>query len=172
MRWLILTLALLIPLPAHAEPCGPQDYTKGAPAPNFDCPSPLEETLVPKPEHGLKDSIKLLTSKPAPWDGILMDSDRVIQLGLRITALRRLRWMDTLTAIDKTKMEVKLVEDSKKADINLVTSQRESYKFQLQETQKELAKERRWYRSWTFGLIVGVVTTSAVAVTLAYVARK
>lgn len=172
MRWLVLTLVLLFPLPANADPCGPQDYTRASPPPNFDCPSPLEETLVPKPEHGLKDSIKLLTTKPAPWDGILMDSDRVIQLGLRITALRRLRWMDTLTAIDKTKMEVKLVEDSKKADINLVTSQRESYKVQLQETQKELSKAKAWYRSWTFGLIVGVVTTSAAAVTLAYVARK
>lgn len=172
MKWLVLTLALLIPRPALAADCTAQDYTKASPPPNFDCPSPLEETLVPRPEHGLKDSIKLLTTKPAPWDGILMDSDRVIQLGLRITALRRLRWMDTLNSADRLKAEVKLAEDTKKADITLLTSQRENYKTQLQETQKELEKEKKWYLSWTFGLIVGVVVTSAAAVTLAYVARK
>jgi len=96
----------------------------------------------------------------------------VIQLGLRITGLRRLRWNDTLKCQDTIKMERQLVLDSKKADLDLLTSQRESYKGQLQATQKELEKAQKWYRSWTFGLIVGVVTTSAAAITLAYVARK
>ena len=170
MRYLVLLF--LLPKLALADPCGPQDYTKEKPAPNFECPSPLEETLVPRLEHGPKESLKLIFNKPAPWEGILMDPDRVIQLGLRITGLRRLRWNDTLKCQDTIKMEKQLVLDSKKADLDLLTSQRESYKGQLQATQKELEKAQKWYRSWTFGLIVGVVTTSAAAVALVYISRK
>jgi hypothetical protein len=173
MKWLVFLLSISIPIPALADPaCTTQDYTKEKPAPNFDCPSPLEETLVPNPEVGPKASVALTATKPAPWDGILVDKDRLIQLGLRITALRRLRWMDTLKAQDVLAAEKKLITDSKKADLDLITSQRESYKAQLVQTQKELSKATAWYRSWTFGLIVGAVTTSAVAITLAYVARQ
>lgn len=48
----------------------------------------------------------------------------------------------------------------------------ESYKNQLVQTQAELAKERRWYRSWTFGLVVGVVLTAATAAGVAIAVRK
>ena len=173
MRKLTVLAMFLFSYPAlAADPtCAPQDYTKAKPVPIFECPSPLEDTLVPTLDPGPKASVKLLTSKPAPWDGILMDSDRVIQLGLRIKAIRRLRWNDTLTLQDKMAAEIKLVEDSKKADLNLLQSQRESYKQQLQTTQKELDSARAWYRSWTFGVVVGVVVTSATAVALAYVSR-
>lgn len=172
MRYL-LALSLLYSQIALADSqCTTQDYTKAIPAPNFTCPSPQEEALVPDLEVGPKASVPLLTGKAAPWDGILMDKDRVIQLGLRVTALRRLRWMDTLKAQDLLVAEKRLVEDSQKANLQLATSQRDNYKQQLAQTQEDLAKERKWYRSWTFGLIVGIVTTSAAAIAIGYVSRK
>lgn len=174
MRWLILLVVLAFPaVSLAADPtCAVQDYTKKDPKPNFKCPGPLEETMVPEPTAGPKESVSLLTGKPAPWDGILMDRDRVIELGLRVIGLRKLRWSEGLEATDRVKAEVKLAMDHLTAALKLTQSQRESYKTQLVQTQEELAKERKWYRSWTCGLIVGIAITSAAAITLAYVARK
>jgi len=176
-RWMALAVilaAFLTHTPAlAADPtCTVQDYSKVTPKPNFNCPGPLEETMVPSPVVGPKESVVLDAKAPAPWAGILLDRERVLELGLRITGLRKIRWSEGLEATEKAKAEVKLTLDNLTAEVKLTQSQRESYKTQLVVTQEELAKEKKWYRSWTFGLIVGVVTTSAAAITLAYVARK
>ena len=101
-----------------------------------------------------------------------MDKDRVIQLGLRTTALRRIRWMETVAAKERLDSELKFLTQSNKADLDLKTSQREAYKKQATELQVELEKERKWYRSWTFGVVVGVVVTAAAATALAYGLRQ
>ena len=168
MRMLTLALALLLCSRAWAEPCGPQAYTAKT-EPRYDCPSPGEEALVPKVQP--RESEELKEKAPAPWAGVLMDRDRVLSLGLRIQAIRRLRWMDGQLAADRLAAEQRLLQQQSKAELELRTSQRESYKEQLRTTTEELVSARRWYRSWTFGVIVGVVVTSAAAIALAYATR-
>jgi hypothetical protein len=101
-----------------------------------------------------------------------MDKNKVLQVGLRITALRRLRYIDRLTAKDTLTNERLFLKASCEADKNLLLSQRESYKSQLEVTRRELARAGAWYRSWTFGMVVGILVTSAGAVAIGYALRK
>lgn len=168
---LMCAVAVLFPVsPVHADPCGPQLYTDQVKEPNYDCPSPLEDVLVPNlPEL---PSVELKKGDAAPRGGILLDINRTLTLGLRIKALRRIRWMETTTAEKKVQAEIKYQQKVGEAKEKLLQSQVESYKGQLQNTQQELAKERKWYRSWSFGLVVGIVTTTAAALGVAYAASR
>jgi len=171
MRWFLVAL-LALPGASWAQnpTCTTQDYSNPKKEPLYDCPGPGEDALVPKLNP--KDSVALKLGFPTPWEGILMDKDRVIQLGLRTTALRRIRWMETVAAKERLDSELKFLTQSNKADLDLKTSQREAYKKQATELQVELEKERKWYRSWTFGVVVGVVVTAAAATALAYGLRQ
>jgi len=171
MRWLLVVALLALPAPLRAQnpQCLAQDYSDPKKEPSYACPGPGEDALVPRLNP--KDSVALKLGVPAPWEGILLDKDRVLELGLRITALRRIRWMETTSAGEKLASEVKFTTQSLRADLDLRTSQRESYKKQVTQLQTELSKERAWYRSWTFGAVVGVVVTTVAVVAVAYVAK-
>jgi hypothetical protein len=143
--------------------------------PNYACRGPWEDVLVPDVQF--RPSIGLAKGKPVSlpaleYDAVLMDRAKVIELGLRIEALRRLRWMDLHRSSDLLTIEQKYLRDTAAEKDKLAQSQVESYKNQLVQTQAELAKERRWYRSWTFGLVVGVVLTAATAAGVAIAVRK
>ena len=149
---------------AFAE-CPRQDYNNPKVEPDYNCPGPEEETLVPQLQ--MTDSMELLKGKPAPWDGILMDKNRVLTLGLKVKALRRIRYIERQNFAQKIEAEATFLRATAKADLDLRTSQRDSYKEQLVQAQKDLAKAQAWYRSWSFGLVLGIVVTTAGATALA-----
>ena len=94
MRTLVIVLVASLtfaPVAWAAAPCTKQIYTDHKNAPRYDCPGPGENSLVPRLQ--LKTSAVLELGKKAPWAGILMDKNRVMTLGLRIKALRRLRYL-------------------------------------------------------------------------------
>jgi hypothetical protein len=150
-------------------------YADPAREPNYACRGPWEDLLVPdtqfKPSIGLPKG-KAISLPALDYDAVLLDRSKVLELGLRIEAIRRLRWMDLHRSADLLTIEQKYLRDTAAEKDKLAQSQVESYKTQLVQTQAELAKERSWYRSWTFGLILGIVLTSATAAGVAIAVRK
>jgi len=171
VRAILLISLLLLPGRAWAaDPCTRQDYSNPKVEPNYDCPSPHEDSLVPTMQ--LKTSVSLKVKEPAPWDGILLDKDRVIVLGLRIKALRRLRWQDMRTAEEKLANESTFAKASSKADLELARSQRDNYKEQTKALQEEVIRLNKWYHSKVLWFSVGFITAAAGATALAYGLRK
>jgi hypothetical protein len=171
MRILALVLSLLLAAPLHAqEQCPKQTYTDPAKEPDYSCPSPGEDHLVPKLQ--LKASTKLLIGDRAPWTGILMDSGRVMVLGLRIEALRRLRWEDMMYCGEVAGAQIEYVEQTAKAELGLRTSQRDNYKNQAKELQEEVIKLTKWYRSPILWFATGFVVAAAGAVVVVVVVRE
>ena len=105
MRYLIVLVLCLSPLSVYAtDQCPQQSYTDAAKEPNYDCPSPQEYVLVP--DLPVLPSVSLKKDDKAPREGILLDVNRVFQLGLRIKALRHIRWIETTASDKKIKVEV------------------------------------------------------------------
>lgn len=167
---LLFSLLLLPSLSWAADPCTLQTYSDPKVEPNYDCPSPHEDSLVPRLE--LKTSVNLKVKEPAPWAGVLMDKERVIVLGLRVKALRRLRWQDMRTAEGKLSNELGLAKATSKAALNLAVSQRDNYKEQTKALQEEVIRLNKWYHSKVFWFSVGFITAAAGATALAYGLRK
>ena len=169
MRALIAICIILSSNFCYSQTCIPQKYNDPATQPDYACPSPGENALVPL--ISLKTSVELTRGKASPWSGILMDPNRALVLGLRVKALRRLRWMDEITHRDKLDNELEFARKSAEASRNLLVSQRDSYKTQAAEMQRQLMEERKWYRSWAFGVVVGVLTTTIAVVAAAAIAK-
>lgn len=170
MLRLVLTLLLcMTPLYAHGQ-CPKQIYTDPLIQPDFDCPSPGEEELLPKLE--LRPSVGLEPTQPAPWPGILMDRDRVFLLGMRIQALRRIRWNETIGCAERLEAEVDYISQTKQATLNLCISQRDSYKKQTEAAQKEVIKAYKWYRSPALWFTAGFVIAAAGATVIVVVVRE
>ena len=154
-------------------PCVDQGYSDPTREPNYDCRGPGEDMLVPdtdsQPSIGVKAGVQAPAQK---WDAVLMDRAKVTELGLRLKAIRRLRWLDLHKGADLLVIEQKYLRDTTAEKDKLSASQVASYREQLQTSRAELAKERSWYRSWTFGLILGVVVTAAAGAGIAIAVRK
>lgn len=166
---LLLVLLQLWPVISFAETCPRQDYANPKVEPNYDCPGPDEESMIPQLQMG--PSAELLKGKPAPWDGVLMDKNRVLFLGLRVKGLRRIRYLERQDYQRRLEAELAFQRATAKADLDLRTTQRDSYKEQLVQAQKDLAKAYAWYRSWSFGLVLGFVVAAAGATALAMALR-
>jgi len=166
MKYLIAcVVALLISVPAKSYgECVTQDYAKTV-EPNYDCPGPGEDTVVPQLKYKL--SVGLDKDKAAPFAGILFEPNQVLQLGLRIKGLRRLRYIEQSQTQARIKVEVDFTKSMAAAESKLLENQRDGYKGQLIDTRKELDSERAWYRSWSFGFVLGTAVTCAAAVSLA-----
>lgn len=171
MKWiLIIAISIWPTLGFAGDQCAKQIYSDPKVEPDYSCPGPGEEAIVPKVQ--LKTSVSLEVKKPAPWSGILMDQNRVMVLGLRIKGLRRLRWQDMRKAEEMAESEKKYQAAMHQAVINLRTSQRDNYKKQAQDAQAEVLRLNKWYHSKTFWFTVGFVTAAAGATALAFGLRK
>lgn len=165
MRW-VLVFIILLSAPAAQGQCTKQVYSDPLIQPDFTCPSPGEDDLIPKLE--LRPSVGLEPTQPAPWAGILMDRDRVFQLGLRIQALRRLRWNDNVGCAERLVAEIDYISQTKQATLNLCIAQRDNYKKQAETAQKEVSKAHKWYRSpalwFTAGFVIAAAGTTIIVV--------
>lgn len=182
MRKLVILLALLgLTAPAWAQqPCTTQDYSDYSKQPDWTCPGPDEGLLVPdmtfRPSIGLgADSAYQRSDQTGlvklTYPAVLMDKDKVLQLGLRIQALRRLRWLERHKMSDVVEVERRHMSDRLTAKLKLEQSRVKEVVQQRDQARKERDSARAWYRSWTFGLVVGVVTTTAATIAVAYAAR-
>jgi len=180
MKNLISILVLATAVPAWAEPCVEQDYSDPDGRPRWDCPGPDEGVLLPdikfKPSVGLDVGAGYRkTDKQAliklDYPAVLMDKDKVIQLGLRIQGLRRLRWLDMHRHDRLLEIEKKHVGKTLQAKIDLEKSRVKALTSQRDDARRQRDEAKKWYRSWTFGLIVGIVVTTAAAGGIAYAAK-
>lgn len=171
MKWILIIAISLWPTLGHAgDQCAKQIYGDPKVEPDYSCPGPGEDAMVPKVQ--LKTSAALKLNQKAPWEGILLDTNRVLVLGLRIKGLRRLRYQDMRTAERVLDAKVKYDAAMYQATINLRTSQRESHKKQAQDAKAEVRRLNKWYHSKTFWFTVGFITAAAGATALAFGLRK
>lgn len=181
MKKLIILLTLIPSLAWANPPCTEQNYSNPDKAPNWKCPGPGESILLPdirfRPSVGLdtgasykKDDGTGLTKLTYP--AVLMDKDKVLQLGLRIQGLRRLRWLDLHKGAEVLKIERKHTGAQLQAKLDLEKTRSKTYKGQRDDARRQRDEAKKWYRSWTFGFVVGIVTTSAAAVAVAYAASR
>lgn len=173
MRLLVAVLVSSLtfgPVAWAKTPCVKQTYTDWSKPPDYDCPGPDEDAMVPRLQ--LKTSAALELGKKAPFAGILLDKNRVLTLGLRIKALRRLRYLQMKSAAEKLAAERELLKASHKATLDLRTSQRDNYKSQTVALQKEVIRLNKWYRSPALWFAIGFVTAAAGATALGIALRK
>jgi hypothetical protein len=172
IRLVAALLVITMSSTAWAVPCIKQVYSDPKKEPDYKCPSPGEDALVPRLE--LKTSVELVPSKKPkiPWPGILMDKNRVLTLGMRITALRRLRWMDMVRAGELRENDRKYDAAQFTATINLRTAQRDNYKGQTKELQEKVISLNKWYRSPALWFAVGFVVAAGGATALAVGLRE
>lgn len=86
----------------------------------------------------------------------------MVYLGLRISAIRRLRWLDGLEAQEQQEIEVEYVRQTLTARLDLATAQRDALQVQLDRANTEIRNAARWWRAPAFWFMVGVVTTGVV----------
>lgn len=168
MRW-VLVFIILLSAPAARGQCTKQVYSDPLIQPDFTCPSPGEDDLIPKLE--LRPSVGLEPTQPAPWAGILMDRDRIFLLGMRIQALRRIRWNETLGCAERLEAEIDYISQTKQATLNLCIKQRDNYKGQTKELQEEVIKAYKWYRSPALWFAAGFVIAAAGATVIVVVVQ-
>jgi len=182
MRAMIILLSLLLYSHSWAtSPCTAQDYSDSKKAPSWSCPGPEEGILVPDIKFnpsigiGIGDSIFFkgkTKATPISYPALVMDKDKVIQLGIRIQGLRRLRWLERHKYVDVLDIERKYISDRLTAKLELEQSRTAVAIGQRDAARKELSKARRWYRSWTFGVVCGVIVSTVTAVAVIYSAKK
>lgn len=171
MRYLIITAILLLPCPSLSAPCAYQDYELRV-TPDFDCPGPGEMGLIPeglmRPTVGIPKGSKLVIRGKArltAYDGVLMDKERAVYLGLRVTHLRKLRFHDYQRFNEMTQAKLtfqeKLCEDKYSACKTFLENCKSNTETELKkrkQAEKELEKARAWYRSpalwFGFGMII------------------
>lgn len=158
-----LLLIVLYPSLAFSQICGPQDYDAKV-APNFDCPSPEEEVLSPDDRPPPSSPVREGQVVEAPWDGALVHRDRLIQLGLRIKAIRRLRWVDRLHLAERYQLELEHLENVRRITQELLESQVASLRQRATAAEQRAERSGAWYRSIWMGLILGIVSSAVLVI--------
>lgn len=168
MKYLAPILILLAPMAAAAQTiCPPQDYDSET-EPNFDCPSPSEESMIPRLSPPPSIPVEVGDVVEAQWEGAVVHRDRLVRMGLTITALRRLRWADRLRL--RAEFQIRLEHQDEVCDANLEHAQAETEVYQeaLQLANERVESSQAWYRSWWFGFTLGVVAAGALVALTAY----
>lgn len=170
----LVVLLVFIPSLVSAEPCTQQDYSNVYKVPDWSCPSPGESILLPeikfRPSIGMEEGSSYQTRAGVitlDYPAVLMDREKVLHLGLRIQGLRRLRWLDMHKSDDILEVERKYVGTVLRAKLDIERARYSACKTQKEMAQKKLNEAKKWYRSWTFGFVLGVVTTSATVAAVA-----
>ena len=165
LRFITIVLLVLYPttLWGNDPLCEEQVYDNRDEPPNFECPSPGESALVQ--DLGAEPSVPLEAGEEftAYWDGAFVHRDRLIEIGLRIKAIRRLRWSDRVLVADEKRLQ--LEHASRTAAIRLESAREriEHYREALSEANSRTEKAQAWYRSWVFGFLVGVVSVGIIS---------
>jgi hypothetical protein len=144
--------------------CQTQSYSSSE-EPDYACPGPGESSLVPKVQ--LKTSVSLVTGDRAPWNGILLDKNRVLILGLRIKGLRRLRWLDVRMCRERCGASRKLSDAVRASEATLAASRIGRLKKLAERWRVEAESSSKWYKSGPLWFAVGVLTTTVAVFAVA-----
>ena len=169
MRVILMSLVFLFPLSVSAQAvCGPQDYDSKQ-APNFACPGPEEDAMVP--ELNPPPSVPLQQGKAveAPWDGALVHRDRLVEYGLRLKALRRLRWADRLYIAERYRIEIEHLEAVATIRDELTEEQLQYHQQRARTAERAVTRAQAWYRSWGFGFLSGFIASGLLVALAVYV---
>lgn len=154
----LMAFPVLADPPKDDPPCAIQDYDSDK-APNFECKSPEEDAVVHpdvyKPSAGLKEGEK------APWAGVLLEKGKVIELGMRVQSLRRLRWIDRKDGRRTLATELNYQQSVAGAQKNLFEQQVRDLKGQNAAQAKRISGLESWYRSPALWLALGVLVAGA-----------
>lgn len=158
LRSFVVVLILVYPLSALGNECFEQDYDSEE-APDFGCPGPGESSfsadLNPQPSVPLVRGESFTPS----WDGAFVHADRLIDIGLKLRAVRRLRWLDRVRMTEE--YQLRLEHERRVAEVSMrhATKRLDQYKRALDQANERTGRAQAWYRSWPFGFLVGVVAT-------------
>ena len=152
------------------EECTEQVYESADNQPDFNCPSPGELTLVPSLDPRPTMPISYGDEFVAPWDGAFVDTSRLIEIGLRVKALRRLRWLDAVRLSTESRLRLEHAESVLAVTREQFAARAEEYRRAIAEANDRNVKATAWYRSWVFGFLVGVVSAAIVSVLGIYLA--
>jgi len=155
----LILLILLIPSTAHpqgVDNCSTQNYNSEAP-PNFGCPGPDEDLFVPVLSPPASVPVARGTNVVAEWDGALVHRDSLLLVGSRLKAARRLRWLDRLTFSERYAIEVELVRRAAEIQHDHLEQRNTLMRERVELLEQDRARQGAWYRSWWFGVVVGVV---------------
>ena len=172
MRLLLTTVALLVilfPQPSMAQTvCGPQDYDAKQ-APDFDCPSPDESSMIPRLNPPPSVPVKVAENITATWDGALVHRDRLIEYGLKIKGLRRLRWADRLYIAERYLIEIEHARTTGAVREELLEEVAEYHQERATAAERAVRSANAWYRSFGFGLVVGFIGAGLLVALSVYV---
>jgi len=181
---LCVIILFVLPVEAMAEtavlapgaPCGVQDYDAEEP-PDFTCPGPEEQALRPElhPPDAVSVSRGWIVVDSAgeqhlevPWDGALVHRDRLIEAGLWLYTVRRLRWADRLRLRLEYDIRLQHAEDMTDVRVELLEEQREAYRERWRASEQRVRSAQVWYRSPVLWFAVGVVVTGGLVALTAY----
>lgn len=149
---LILILTLLTPRIAWGQECVSQNYDAEE-TPDFTCPSPGEDMLTPRLNLLPSIAVERGETLDMPFDGAVVSRERLEVMGLRLVAVRRLRWLDRRELLQRATIEQTALERIHEAERQSLIAYRDHYRGLLDQRQAENA----WYRSFWFGFVTGAV---------------
>ena len=143
---------------AIAEVCGAQNYD-GEDMPDFDCPSPDEEAFVPDLTPPPSVPVEAGAYVRVEWEGALVHRDRLIEVGLRLSAVRRLRWADRLRLRAEYDIRAQYAEEVCDARILHARAVSDEYQSSLNQANDRISSSQAWYRSFSFGFVIGFIAS-------------
>lgn len=168
MRYLIMTLVLLWPSVATAEQhCGPQNYDSDE-QPNFDCPGPGELELRVDLHPPASVPVHQGEEVVAQWDGALVHRDRLLEVGLSLKAVRRLRWLDRLRLTEEFEIRIHYEEQVAEARLRFAEEQRDVYRERATAAESRARSAEAWWRSPALWFAVGIIVAGALTAVTAY----
>ena len=149
---LVLLVVLSTPRSVWGQECGPQNYDSEDP-PDFICPSPGEDMLTPRLNLMPSIAVERGETLEMPYDGALVARERLEVMGLRLVAVRRLRWLDRRQLLQRATIEQTAAERVHEAERQSLIAYRDHYRGLLDQRQAD----NKWFRSFWFGFIIGAV---------------
>ena len=160
--YFIVTLCIfLLPAFVHCEECILQDYD-GEEAPDFDCPSPGEELISPDLNPPPAIPVREGQAVISEWEGALVPRERLIAIGLKLKAIRRLRWLDRLRLRHEFEIELQYLEEVAEARQALLDAEVRHYRERMNMSENRVNSAEKWYRSIWFGVIIGLLLSGVL----------
>jgi hypothetical protein len=147
--------------------CGLQNYDSEEP-PNFSCPGPEESSMVPMLNPPPSVPVEAGDLMEAQWPGALVHRDRLILMGLRLTASRRLRWADRQRLAGTYRLELDDLREQNRIQEEFLEEQAAALRQRVVAAERRATRATVWYQSVWFGLVLGLATAALLVVGAAY----
>ena len=167
MRVLLPFLVLLYSFEARGQDCGLQDYDSET-QPDFNCPGPGEADLRVDLRPPASISVRQGVSVIPLWDGALVHRDRLVEVGLNLAAVRRLRWLDRLRLREEFAIEQQYQDQLAGTRLHFAEQQRDTYQERALAAERAIQSSNPWWRSPVLWFSVGMVVSGALVALTGY----